>query len=192
MRLRLQTADNEWAVDLDGHRIDVHKNLTSTTTENLGPLEDFCRDASQLVARVSRVLAVSKGHRLALVTKTWLRDLTSNGMEQAYACLFNPLPYYEAFTPGAWNLRTVARVPISVGGTDEKANVILTADRAERRFLFDATQPPFESIQVEVDVNTYHANTETRFTPESLPEFLGHAVELREVLLKQFRERVNG
>jgi hypothetical protein len=191
MRLSLRTADNEWVADLDGHRIDLHKNVTAPGADNLGSLEQFCIDARDIIVRVLKVFSL-KGNRLSLVTKAWLRDLSDEALKRAYTRLFNPLPYYEEFPPAAWSSRSVTRVPARLGDRHEIMNVILTTDRAQRRFLFDASQPAFDGIQVEVDVNTFQGNTETRFTAESLPEFLDRAMELRRILLQQLRERLDG
>ncbi len=191
MRLSLRTADNEWVVDLDSHRIDLQKNATSAGADNLGSLERFFPEAREIMARTLKVFPV-KGNRLALVTKVWLLNLSDEALKRAYSQLFNPLPYYAESPPAAWNSRTVTRVPEHFGDTHETMNVILTTDRAKRRFLFDPSQPAFDSIQVEVDINTYQANTETRFTAESLPDFLDRAMELRSILLHQLSERLDG
>ena len=191
MRPRVQSADGEWSADLDHNRIDLQKNATSEGGDNLASLPQFCREAHEIVAGLLKVFSV-KGNRLALVTSASLRDLSDEALKGAYARLFNPLPYYQESLPVAWNSRSVTRVPVSLGGRDEIMNVILTADRAQRRFVFDASQPPFESIGVEVDINTYQGNTETRFAADSLPEFLDCAMELRNQLLLQLRERLDG
>lgn len=191
MRLRLQTADNEWVADLDHHRIDLQKNATSPGADNLGSLPEFFLEAREIIGGVLKVFSV-KGSRLAVVTSAWLRDLSAEALKRAYVCLFNPLPYYVESPPTAWNSRSVARVPVTLGGRDETMNAILTTDRAQRRFLFDPSEPPFESIQVEVDINTYQGDTETRFTGDSLPEFLDCAMGLRKQVLVQLRERLDG
>jgi hypothetical protein len=190
MRPRLQSADNEWVLDFDIGRLDLRRNSTSPGADNMGPVEEFTRDAYEMIAAALHVFPC-KGRRLSLVTQTLLRDLTPDTLNQAYSRLLNPLRYYRDFPPVAWRSRSIARVQVPLGANDETLNVILTADRDQRRLLFDPTQPPFDSIAVVVDINTFQGNTETRFTAESLPEFLGRAVELRACLLEQLRERLN-
>lgn len=190
MRPRLQTADNEWVLDFDMARLELQKNATSPGADNMGSVEQFARDAHEMIAVALNVFP-HKGKRLSLVTQALLRDLTPDTLNQAYSQLLNPLPYYRDFPPVAWRSNCVARVQVGLGGNDEVLNVILTADRDQRRLLFDAAQPPFDSIGVVVDINTYQSDTETRFTAESLPEFLDRAVGLRSCLLEQLRERIN-
>ncbi len=191
MRPRLQSPDNEWVVDLDRNRIDLQKNATSAGGENLGSLAEFCREAHGIIAGIVRVVSV-KGKRLSLVTDAWLRDLSNGALNEAYARLFNALPYYQESPPAAWTSRSVRRVPARLGGRDETLNVIITADRARRRFLFDSSGREFESIGVQVDINTFQGNTETRFSAESLPDFLERAMDIRKLLLQQLRERLDG
>ncbi len=190
MRLRFQAVETGWVVDLDSQRIDVQKKATSATGENLGSLDEFFRDAQDILTAVLTVRAV-RGRRLSLVTTAWLRNLNEEALQQAYLCLFRPLPYYREFPPVAWSSQTVTRVPVVLGEREETMNVIFMTDRAERRFLFDPSQPPFESIQVTADINTHQTNTETRFSVDSMPEFLARAVELRTQVLQQLRERLH-
>jgi len=191
MRLRLQTTDREWAVDLDRNKIDVHKNAVSPSAENLGFLSQFSGDTHDIITRLLNVFP-SKANRLALVTKGWLRDLSDEAMKRAYTQLLHPLPYFEESPPVEWSSRSVRRVSVRLRDTEETMNVILGAGRAQGRFLLDSPQPPFEGILVEVDINTYQGNTDTRFTADSLPEFLEHAVQVRNLLLQQLRERLDG
>jgi hypothetical protein len=188
-RLRLAPPSNEWLVDLDLHRINVVKNLTVPWGENLGTIGGFVKDASDFVTRILGIHTVP-GTRLALVTKNLLDITQPDELNTAYTRLLKPLPYYVEFFPHEWQLRSVTRVPASLGGREETVNVITALARIQGKFETPEGVQEFDCISVEFDINTYQGIKEPRFSSTSLGSFFEFAVELRERLLTEIGDQL--
>jgi hypothetical protein len=191
LRIRLVTADNEWAIDVESGRIEVEKNATTPRGENLGPLEEFCRDGSEIVRGLLKI-ANRKGNRLALVTKGLLAEMSPSVLQETYLRLFNPPQFFRESPPRSWFWRSVGRAPVNIRAMDETINVILTASRTPRQLAFDPSRPTVDRVEVEFDINTFQGNKDTRFDSESLAEFLPIAIEHRGRVLQQVEEHLNG
>jgi len=190
-RLRLSSPDNEWVIEFETPRINIEKNAIKPFGANLGPPEEFTRNA---IGFLDRILGrfPKKANRLSLVTDGLMGEMPETKLQDLYPRLLVPLDFYEQNPPLNWNSRSVARIFIDLDGNREQLNVITQVNRVHGQFVEEGNVTPYDRIQVVIDINTYQGNTDPRFQIAAVRAFYPEALKIRERLLSALKERLNG
>lgn len=190
-RLRLLSPDDEWNIDFDSHRIVFQKKGTKPKGSNLGSPENFAKDVVDFCRRILDRFP-KKGNRLSLLTEEFLFEMPEERLRRIYTQLFQPIKFYSENQPVEWNFRTVARIPVQINGNDEKLNTITCLDRVQGHLAMPDGIEPFDRIRVIFDINTFQDNVEARFGMKSVTDFYPTALNVREKLLSELEDHING
>ena len=190
IRLRLASPDNLWIIDFATLRVSITKNQTKSFNQELGTPEDFAHDACDFL---SRILAdfPKKGNRLSLVTEGFMDEMTEDRLQKAYTLITVPFEFYKGNIPVNWMSRAVARVMVDLCDSKEKLNVICQIGRVQGEIPLISGIHSFDRINVNLDINTYQGNTDTRFDLRSVKPFSDIALRIRNDLVSQIKERLN-
>ncbi|MBN1570615.1 MAG: hypothetical protein JXA73_22420 [Acidobacteria bacterium] len=190
VRLRLSSTRNEWIIEFDIDRITIEKNSIKPLGANMGLLEDFARTSEDYLGRILSLFP-RKGTRLSLVTDGLMDQMTEEGLQEVYSRILVPLGYYHNNPPHLWNSRCIARGAIDMAQGQESINVITQVNRVQGKFLMQGGIG-FDRIQVIFDINTFQDNMQPRFDIEAVRAYNTSALQLRETILTDLRERLNG
>lgn len=191
-RLRFLTQDNEWVISFLSNRIDIEKYATPQNQGNLGPIEDFCVEASEYLEIILNHFN-KKPSRLTLATNDLLNDYSQDKLEEIFFKLSKPIPFYENKPPFEWGAKYASRIgPIIIGDKEETLNVNTTATRYQGHMLDISGVKQFDKIALIFDINTIAENSDYRFTSNMIPDFFKQAIDIRKQLIEQFEALVNG
>ena len=189
-RLRLSSPDAEWIIDFDTPRITIQKNSVKPLGANLGKPEDFARDAVDFLRRILHLFP-RKGTRLSLVTDGLLSEMADEVLRRAYSRVLVPFGFYQNNPPIAWNSRSLARVSVDINGISEQLNVITQVNRTQGTFMKQGGLF-FDRLQILFDINTHQNKREPRFDISAAEEYFGNALKIREQILRDLKEQLNG
>lgn len=191
VRLRLMSPNNEWVIDFDITRISISKNKVKAGGANLGAIEEFTRNSTDFLGRILTRFP-KKSHRLGLVTRGFMSEMSGEQLLRIYRCLFLPIRFYQDNVPISWNFRTHTRIPENLGDNQEIINVITRVNRIKGTFIEEGSSVPFDRIRLDFDINTSQDNKEARFDLTHLNSFNSITLRIRNLLLSQLKEQFNG
>ena len=189
-RLRFASSDNEWTVEFETVRINIEKNSIKPSGENLGNVEDFARDALDLLQRITRIFP-KNGTRLALVTTSVLSEVSAEKSRDFFSRLILPTTFHQENPVLTWALHLHAKLDREIAGHLEVINVLTQVNRAIGQILEGETIIPFDGIQIQLDVNTIAENTQPRFDFETAHAFFMEALAIRRQALDSLRGQLN-
>lgn len=183
-RLRLNSPNNTWNVNFGTRRIDVVKSLKVGRPESLGSLEEFVKESSLYLRRILEHYK-KQASRLAMLTSGMLREMSVGELESVYEKMNKALPFYAECPPFEWNTRAAALLEDSIGGKEEEIFIISNVNRVSGTSQTQGNAVIFDKIEVAFDINTSPKNTQVRFCPDSLDEFLKIALQQRSRILDE-------
>jgi len=190
IRLRLSPPDQEWDIQIALNRITFKKSAIKPKGSNMGRVEDFVKDVVDFCQRIQRRFP-RNANRLSLVTNGLLGEMPEERLQQIYTRLFQPVTFYTENPPIEWELASMARITMTVNGSDEKLNVNTRIKRLQGRMAQPSGFMPFDRIELLFDINTFQATRVPRFDIEAVSDFFLKAAELRATLLKQMEDYLN-
>ena len=191
-RIHLNSPNNEWSITFGSSQITIEKKPITILASNMGEVEDFVKDAVIFFARIL-VHFKLKVSRLAFATEGMFEQMDKELLFEIQKRLFRNIPFYEQSPSFEWNCRNVAKMHgLIINGQPEPLNVITSINRVAGRFHELSGALPFDRILVAFDINTEAENRDTRFSRDSLEEFLSNCVKLRAELLDQIEKVVHG
>ncbi len=190
IRLRLSPPNGEWDILIGLMRITFKKNSIPPKGSNMGRVEDFINEVIEFWERIQQHFP-RKANRLSLVTEGLLQEMPEERLQQIYQKLFKPVTFYKENPPIEWELTSVARVVMTITGSNEKLNVNTRIKRVRGRLAGASGFVPFDRIQLLFDINTFQPPMEPRFGIEATSAFFLRAAELRAMLIKQLEENLN-
>jgi hypothetical protein len=188
--LRLSPPDEEWGIEIGLNRIIFKKNAIKPKGSNMGRVEDFVKEVVDFCRRIQQRFP-RKANRLSLLTDGLLREMQEERLQQIYTTFFQPVTFYTENPPVEWEFASVARVTMTINGSDEKLNVNTRIKRIRGRLAEPSGFMPFDRISLLFDINTFQLTREPRFGIEAVSDFFLKAAELRATLLKQMEEYLN-
>ena len=191
LRLQLVSPDERWYVRFATHRIDVEERTSGVEPDSSEKLGTFTHQSAEIFGRLLDAFGM-KGTRLSLVTGGLLGEMSQAELDRAYELFMKPTPFYHENRPFEWNSRHVARLNWEIGGNTEDVNLITSVDRVQGFFEAEGRRVSFDRIGVGFDINTAPQNDEPRFRAGELPDFYALCIDVREKILREIGERLNG
>jgi hypothetical protein len=190
LRLQMSSPNNEWNILIAAQRIDILKNAIDAKGENLGAIDEFTKEAGELVDRALKELD-RKANRIALVTSGLLKDMPPDKLNTIFGRLFRPIGFYQENTPFEWNSRSVAKTKMNFGGFREDVNIITDINRVRANLQQQDSVLVLDRIEAAFDINTIQDNQENRFDNQSISEFFMEAADLRSQILSDLEVIIN-
>jgi prophage maintenance system killer protein len=191
-RVRLSSPNNEWAINIASARIDIEKIAVSPKGGNLGPIDSFSQEATEMFSRLLGRFN-KRAHRLAISTTDMLREMNEEQLSDVYEKLAKPIAYYAHHHPFEWNIRTAGKhEPVTIGQLNEGINSITAINRVSGHLIEPTGATRFDRIEVSFDINTEAENEDNRFAVENLGDFFNMALQIRARILNQVVELIRG
>jgi hypothetical protein len=187
--LRFASSDNEWAIEFESVRINIEKNAIKPLGANLGTVEEFTRDATDFLGRILDRFP-RKGHRLALVIRGFLDEMPEPKIRDICKRVLVLSDFYTQNLPVGWNSRLLARVSRNIGEAQELLNVITQVKQIRGEFQEEETLMSSDRIEVELDINTYQGNRDSRFEMPAVRAFCAEALKVRDEVLASLKEQL--
>lgn len=190
-RIRLESENHEWVLNIGTLRIDVEHNLAKDIGDESG---DFIKSSVNEAIEILRLFLNNykiKGHRLALNTKGFLPEQPKTLLDNIYTDIISPIEFYTINVPTEWNSRSVSRVERDLNGEKEIINVINTVNRAIGQYSVNGESKDFDRIAIGFDINTYQGNSNTRFDSDNIDSFYQTSLIIRDEILDQLRIKLN-
>jgi len=189
LRFALQSPNNEWNIRFGIDRIDIFKNATDEKGKNIGTIEQFCADVSDIFAKISSKYP-QKANRLALSGNILLEEMTTEKLNGVYEKLFNSIKLYSENKPVEWNLRINSRVQRQINSISEQMNFISEINRVSGLLNIDQKLVPIDRIAVNLDINTIPNNIESRFGEIEFVDFYKNIPVWHNELLNEIFEKI--
>jgi len=190
-RLRLASTEEEWVLDIEPNRINLSQTSSSPFVDLLGDVGEFASIGRGHILRVLNQFP-KLGSRLALVSRYFLDKIDTADTAQVLSLFVNPIRYYNENPPVNWEVRSNARVPMDLGAKQELLNVITKISRVQ---CTSSDESGFETesdrLKMEIDINTFQGNKETRFSEDHLGEFLSRAMTLESEIKHAIEEKID-
>lgn len=188
LRFSLQSQNNEWNIHFGINRIDITKNATNATGNNIGTIEQFCADVSDFFTKILNK-KVQRANRIALLSDLILKEMKENVLDDVYLKLFNPIQTYCENKPIEWGLRANSRIQKRINSSDEIFNFISEIERVNGQLNINQEIVPIDRIAVRMDINSIPTNTANRFGVVEMTDFyknvpIWHNELLTEILKK--------
>lgn len=193
LRLRILSQNSEWNINFATQRIDIEKNPLDHKGTNLGPLEDFTKECSELFNRIFSEFN-KKANRVSLITSGLLNEMTKDKLDNIYCLVFKPISFYDKNTPFEWGYRSVAKIDLTLPKWKEYINVITLIKRVIGQIMrngIDIDTFNFDRIEVSFDINTVPDNQETRFDIQFINQFFSEAINIRTTILQNLGDLFN-
>lgn len=191
IRLRLSTPSNEWQINIASHRIDVEKNPTSPRGQNLGDIQAFANDATDIIRKILEKFP-RKGNRLSIITSGFLKELNRDLLNDIYYKFFRPIPFYEQKNTFEWGNTSVSLETIDINQNQEATNVITMLSRKQGQIVEPTSIQSFDRIELFFDINTSASDENFRFSADSLQIFLDKALIIRNSIMDQVKRVIYG
>lgn len=184
-RIRLQSANNEWGINIGSQRIDIEKSPTNQKGTNLGGLSDYCKESIDFSSRLIKHLD-RKSSRLASVSQYLLREMSNDQLNSCYTKLFIPTKTYLAHLPFEWDWRSASTVNKTINNSPEDLYFVSSVNRRQGEYRDQSGAKKFDRIELKFDLNTSPANVNQRFGEEEVADFLSNASMWEEELKSEF------
>ena len=190
-RLKLSTpTTNEWIINFATHRVDVEKNPTDIKGNNIGPVEDFTKQAQELL-NITLEEYKKKGNRIALITSEIAEEKPEAKLDKLYLLIYKPIDFYKKNLPFEWNSRFASKQTIDINNTSEPINVITSINRIKGQLTHPTTVLELDRIEINFDINTFHGNKDYRFDKDSIASFYDETTKIRGQLLSELEGLLN-
>ncbi|MDR1089536.1 MAG: hypothetical protein LBL79_00535 [Prevotella sp.] len=189
LRFSLQSPNNEWNIRFGINRIDVLKNAINGKGDNIGSIEQFCSDASDIFTKIYSKHP-QKANRLGLSSNVLLEEMTDEKLNDVYNKLFNPIKLYSDNKPLEWNSRVNSRIQKEVNSVNEQINFISEINRASGLLNIDQKLVPIDRIAINLDINTIPNNIENRFGEAEVVDFYKSVFAWHNELLNEIIEKI--
>jgi len=187
LRVRLMTPNNEWNVSFAANRIDVTKLAIDYKGSNLGELDVFCTEASNLFERIINKYH-KRANRLSFNSNFLLEEMTSNRLSEIYYKLFKPFDFYKENIPFEWNWRTASRISHTIDNLTDVLNIITLINRMRGEIILRDMPTVIDRLQLSFDINTTDLNVDYRFELSHMKYFFENAPKIHETLCRQIED----
>lgn len=187
-QLKFASTDGEWNLAFEPHRILLKREEVDDDAE-IGSVEEFGITVSKVFQSLIS-FRQCKGRRLGFVLKRILEDMMPERLAEVHERTIQPLPFYCDNAPTQWNCREVARLASSIGGLDEKLNVVTDISRVQGEIQTIEQSTPFDRIEIGLDVNTVPENRTARFGIDEIESFLKKVQDIRSRIFAEIEERL--
>jgi hypothetical protein len=185
LRFNLTSPDNEWIIHFGIGRIDISQNQTDAKGDNIGSIEQFSTEVSDIFMRIMDKYP-QKANRLAVSGNLVLKEMPPHILDEIYPKLFNPTRTYRENQPVEWNFRAVSRVEKKINGNNEILNFITAADRV----TVQMNLTPLDRVVVHLDINTVPNNANDRFAKVDIIDFYRNVHVWYNDLLNELIEKI--
>ncbi|MDR1884563.1 MAG: hypothetical protein LBR26_17585 [Prevotella sp.] len=189
LRFSLNSPNNEWVIHFGIERIDISQNQTDAKGNNIGSIEQFSTEASDIFVRIINKYQW-KANRLAISGNLILKEMLPQALDEIYPKLFNPTRIYKENKPFEWNFRAVSHIEKKINGNDEILNYITEANRFTGQLNFNQSIVPLDRIAVNLDINTVPNNANNRFEKLDIIDFYSNVHGWYNDLLNELIEKI--
>jgi hypothetical protein len=156
---------------LPGESIDVQL-LPTIDRSDLGTLDAFAAQASQIVAAVLDCFPERLARRIALV-REGLLDVAPADMDNLAERVLRIPEAFQRNRPFEWDWRIAARLEHPFGRIRQAVNTLATLKRASFVLVQGGVTPtPSDRIRLDLDTNSAHDDQRPRFTRSDVQAFL--------------------
>jgi hypothetical protein len=190
-RLKFSTQNDDWIILFLNNRISIILTpLVPKETDDL--LISFINDSIIFIEKILD-FTPRKFNRISLATSGIIRELSINSMESIFNRICNTIPFYKENSPVEWNTRWVGRSKLNNKNySNEIVNSITSVSRIQGQLVESDALIPMDRIELAFDINTYQKNTDLRFDFTSIKNILPELLLIRNQLLSELEEVVNG
>jgi hypothetical protein len=189
VRFNLKSANNEWDIHFGIDRIDITKNATDVKGDNLGTIEQFCADVSDIFLKINSKYP-QQANRIALLSNVILNEMKEDVLAGIYLKLFNPIKLYAKNMPTEWNSRTIARLQKEFSGNTEIFNFVSDVNRINGLININQEIKPIDRIAINIDINTIPTTTIYRFGTKELEGFYNNVSIWHNELLSNIFDKI--
>lgn len=190
LRLGFSSPNGEWTVRLPAHRVDIEKHASEPHGENLGTLDEFCKEAESFLAKlISRFR--KKANRMSLVTDFLLKEMDESQLAEVYSKFFRCPKFYVERQPFEWDWRSAAKDPLKLNDLSETLNVITTVKRLKGELQNAGELALLDRVQLSFDINISPENNEYRFDFQHISSFYNEILKLHENLFKEMEDFIS-
>lgn len=186
-RFRLSSINNEWVINFGTGRIDILKNQTDSKGDNIGDLEDFCKEVIEIYSLIN-VSYPRIASRLALCSNFLLKEMSHDQLDKIYSKLFNPPQIYRDNSSVEWNFRTVTRISKSLDTKTELINFVTEINRLTGQMNVNQSLVPFDRIAINLDINTLPNAIDFRFDTRDIENFYSEVITWQNDILNDILE----
>lgn len=184
-RFSLTSPTESWLIEFGSSRIDIfHTNKDVGVTDFL-TLTEFIDTAVEMLNIVNKKFP-KKHHRLALVTRTLLGEMSTKEHNRIYQKLNSTIELYKKNDIVDWNSRVVCRENYQISELPEIINVISNVKRTKGNLKFNSKPIEVDRVELNFDINTFQGNTDYRFDSILLQAFLKKATEIENNLKNEY------
>ena len=190
LRFNLKSVNNEWDIHFGIGRIGITKNATDTRGDNIGTIEQFSADVSDIYSKINSKFP-QQANRIALSSNVILSEMKEDILNEIYLKLFNPIKLYADNNPTEWNSRTVARMQKEFSGNTEIFNFVSEINRINGFININQEIKPIDNrIAINIDINTIQDNETYRFGTKELECFYSNVSIWYNDLLSNFFDKL--
>ncbi len=181
-RLQLNTENLEWSIRFGSNRVDVEKNSLNITGSNIGSVDTFCRDSSEIYKKLLKSIS-RKANRLSLVSY-FVLEYDNVFTPKIYAKLFKLCSTFKKNIPFEWKWRVVSKV--TKPEINEEVNYILDVSKIVINISDKESKKKIDGLSILIDINTIPTKTEDRFAYEQVKTFYDNVYRWREEIQNDF------
>jgi hypothetical protein len=189
LRFSLNSPQNEWVILFASGCINISKNQTDAKGSNIGSIEQFSKDASDLFLRILRKTG-QKANRLTLSSNCILKEMPQQTLDEIFTKLFNPTTTFEKNKPFEWSYRVVSRLKKQVNNKEELLNCNMEINRFIGKLNFNQSLIPLDRISVTLGISTIPDNIQNRFSEDDINDYFNNAHIWHDALFNEFIEKL--
>jgi hypothetical protein len=193
-RVRLTSQNFETSIDFPIMGIVINKNPIKPGGANIGPIEEFIDNSIDYFSRVLKCFP-RKGTRLSVVTTNIMPEMSESKLQHIFKHIISPSPFYVANQPTEWKFGLDSRIPLKIKGKNEIINVLTSMNLIKEKASINPQLQnilPNNRVLVQIDINTFQGKIDPRFDSRSIKEFYKKSVELRQNILSEWEDYLNG
>lgn len=176
-RIAFSSTDTALRLVIGTNRINMSLHPTLPDGENMGELSEFLEHAAQKLGAVLGFLG-RRVHRIATAQEGILPDMKKKDLERVGKRVLSLPPSLSNDPPFEWDWRIASGVDREFGGVKEVTNAVITLKRLAGSWgAGGEIEREFNSIRMDLDLNTSAKNTVDRFTPEHVMAFVRSSVD---------------
>lgn len=183
-RIGFQSPDGKRRFLLLGKRFDFSYHSNKEEGKDIGSFVEFCQEAF-LKLKIAMEYFNRNSHRLAAIQEGYITELTKEKLDIIAKTLVNKPPVFSDDILFEWDWRCASLIERFFSGIKELTNTIITIRKRPTSGLIEQSQ--LGSIRIDIDINTTHYNTKSRFGVNEVQGFL----ELAPSWLQKLDEDIN-
>ena len=188
--LAMSSSDSGLSVHFGTKRIDIYLRPIDQKGENLGEVKTFIETAADIAEKVCSQFKI-KFSRLSLITEYMLHEMGEDEFSKIRKKLLPADINIDGEETTEWNTRTVIKSNVMVLDEEERINSIIQINRMQGEVSNGNDINKFDRIALNLDTNTVHENSDTRFQENEVRSFLEEAEKIQNQIIQKVERLIN-